>query len=143
MLRLAAVRCYPLQQPLVALVLARHLQSDHAESPERHHTILSALADEGQRGANADQPEAGSKVRVVLQRQHKVAQSHGFSSSWWALNILEVRTRVSPGHFRFPFSRRTRQGIPLHLFSRFSLSPPRSTRICQNLRAASTCNSES
>ena len=139
MLRLAAVRCYPLQQPLVALVLARHLQSDHAESPERHHTILSALADEGQRGANADQPEAGSKVRVVLQRQHKVAQRHGVSYSWWALNRLEVRTRVSPVHFRFPFRRR--QGIPLHLFSRFSLSSwilP--TRIW---RAASTWNSES
>ena len=41
-LGLASASCYPLQEPLVTLVLARHLQSGHAEPSEGHHTVLAA-----------------------------------------------------------------------------------------------------
>jgi hypothetical protein len=80
MLGLAPVRCYPLQEPLVALVLARHLQSDHAEPSERHYPVLTAGTEHGQAGPDPHQPEPCSKVRVVLQGKQKLAERHGWET---------------------------------------------------------------
>ena len=76
-LGLAPVSRYPLQQPLVALVLARHLKSYHAEPPERHDPVLAACAEHCQAGPHPHQPESRSEVRVVFQGQQELAQRHG------------------------------------------------------------------
>ena len=89
MLGFAPVRCYPLQEPLVALVLARHLQSDHAEPSERHYPVLTAGTEHGQAGPDPHQPEPCSKVRVVLQGQKKLTERHGRDTT------LEVRAKWS------------------------------------------------
>ena len=74
---LAPMNCYPLQQPVVALVFAGNLQGDHAKPSERHDAILAACTKESQAGSHPNQSEAGSEVRVVFERQEEVAERHG------------------------------------------------------------------
>lgn len=72
--------CDPAQKPLVALVLAGHLQGDHVVPAEGDHPQLGTLPGYGHRRAQPHQPEASSKVGVVLQSSQEVRQRHSLNS---------------------------------------------------------------
>ena len=66
-LRVGCIGGDPLQEPLVTLVLAGDLKSDHEVSPEGYHAKLAGLAEESKACAHSNQPKPSSKVGVVLQ----------------------------------------------------------------------------
>lgn len=76
-LRVFGVLGDPAQQPVVALVPAGHLQSDHVVPAEEDHPHLSPFPGKRQSCPDPDQSEAGSEVRVVLQAVQKIRQGHG------------------------------------------------------------------
>ena len=76
MLLLGPSRRDPLQQPLVALVPAGHLQRHHAVTSERDHAELGRLPEQGRARPQAEQAEPRPEVRVVRQRTQEFGQGH-------------------------------------------------------------------
>lgn len=62
----------PAQQPVVALVPAGDLQSDHVVPAEEHHPHLGTFPGDCQGGTDTHQSEASTEVRVVLQAVQEV-----------------------------------------------------------------------
>lgn len=62
----------PTQEPVVALVLAGHLQGDHVVPAEKHHPHLGSFPGQRQGGSDAHQSKASPEVRVVLQTVQNV-----------------------------------------------------------------------
>lgn len=62
----------PAQQPVVALVPAGDLQSDHVVPAEKDHPHLGTFPGYSQGCPNTNQSKASAKVRVVLQAVQKV-----------------------------------------------------------------------
>jgi len=66
-LRVLGVVGDPVQQPVVALILAGHLQGDHVMTPESHQPELGPFPGQRQGCAHPDKAKPSPKVRVVLQ----------------------------------------------------------------------------
>lgn len=62
----------PAQQPVVALILAGDLQSDHVVPAEEDHPNLGAFSGHRHGCPNPHQSEPSPEVRVVLQAVQKV-----------------------------------------------------------------------
>lgn len=62
----------PTEEPVVALVPAWDLQSDHVMPSEEDHSHLSAFPCHSQGRADSNESKSSTKVRVVLQTIQKV-----------------------------------------------------------------------
>lgn len=66
----------PTEEPVVALVPARDLQSDHVMPSEEDHSHLSTFPCHSQSRANSNESKSSAEVWVVLQTIQKVWQGH-------------------------------------------------------------------
>lgn len=66
-LRVLGVVGDPIQQPLVALILAGHLQGDHVVAPESHQSKLGPLTGCCQDCAHPNEAKPSPEIWVVLQ----------------------------------------------------------------------------
>lgn len=71
-LSVPGVLCDPAQQPVVALIPAGDLQSDHVVPAEEDHSHLGTFLGHCQRCPNPNQSKPGPEVWVVLQAVQKV-----------------------------------------------------------------------
>lgn len=67
---------YPAEEPVVALVPAWDLQSDHVMPSEEDHSHLGTFPCHCQSRANSNEAKSSAEVRVVLQTIQKVWQWH-------------------------------------------------------------------
>lgn len=68
--------CDPLQQPLVGLVSARHLQRYHVVAAQQNNGSLQAATSQCSSCANGEQTKAGSEEIVVGQTGYHFAERH-------------------------------------------------------------------